>query len=360
MRLRSVMVVLLALSILAALLVPAVLSQEECTETLDSDGTTNGEWAAGCNSQTDAPGAGDEQRYARFYTFTLAESSEVTIVLESSDADTFLYLREGEAKSGTTLHLNDDDGSTSRSRIQEILAAGDYTIEATTYSGGETGDFTLTISGLSEAETGDRLVLITEPGPGHFHHDTDRYDSGAVYHSLDTDPLYDAAASGWFENPHSASEGAFSYGFVLRDDGVNPRIFFMVYSSRQWAIVVGDIIHRGTASGLRTNGYANNYLSIVVIGKWAAVSLNGVSLTNSLGHDLFNVGSETGSGKVLVRGAGQGGTITHYDSIQVYEITPDDFVEDRREASGFSREFSQESTPKDATFDKLEEAIPNP
>ena len=104
-----------------------------------------------CDSQ--AAGRG----HARYYTFILTQESEATITLESEDADTYLYLREGDARSGDYLHQNDDDGGTTRSTIQETLAAGTYTIEATTYSEGETGSFTLTLSGLG-------LTSATPPG----------------------------------------------------------------------------------------------------------------------------------------------------------------------------------------------------
>ena len=115
---------------------------DECGETLSGDGTVSGEWAAGCDS------AVDDRGHARYYSFTLAQQSDVTITLESTDADTYLYLRDGDARSGAFLYENDDDGGTTKSTIQETLAAGTYTIEATTYGTGETGDFTLTVSGL--------------------------------------------------------------------------------------------------------------------------------------------------------------------------------------------------------------------
>ena len=102
--------------------------------------TQTGAWSGECDSQT------PDRGHARFYSFTLEQQTEVTITLESSDADTYLYLREGEARSGTALYENDDhEGSTAKSQILETLAAGTYTIEATTYTGGATGDFTLTI-----------------------------------------------------------------------------------------------------------------------------------------------------------------------------------------------------------------------
>ena len=36
-----------------------------------------------------------EERQARYYQFTLAESADITVLLESDDAETVLYLREG-------------------------------------------------------------------------------------------------------------------------------------------------------------------------------------------------------------------------------------------------------------------------
>ena len=126
---------------------PGPTPTDPCGQTLSGDGSVPGQWAEGCDSEV------AERGYARYYSFTLAQQSEVTITLtrESGDADTYLYLREGEARSGDFQHENDDDGSTTRSQIQETLAAGVYTIEATTYDPGETGSFTLTVSGLGAA-----------------------------------------------------------------------------------------------------------------------------------------------------------------------------------------------------------------
>ena len=118
---------------------------DPCLDTLSSDGTTTSQWASGCESVERAGS------HARFYTFTLPQESEVTITLESDDADAYLYLRLGEAKSGTAVndHVEDDDaGAGTNSQIKESLTAGTYTIEATTYYAGETGSFTLTLSGV--------------------------------------------------------------------------------------------------------------------------------------------------------------------------------------------------------------------
>ena len=117
-------------------------SDDPCLDTLSVDGAVNGAWSRSCEST-------DRDSYARYYSFTLTGGSAVTITLESS-TDPYLYLRTGEAKSGAVAHENDDIvvGTNINSRIQETLGAGTYTIEAATYSAGQTGSFTLTVSGL--------------------------------------------------------------------------------------------------------------------------------------------------------------------------------------------------------------------
>ena len=120
-------------------------SGDACGETITADGTASGQWASGCDSQE------RDGRHARYYTFTLAQQSQVAIALESADADTYLYLRQGEARSGEALHQNDDHQDSTDSRIEAALPAGTYTIEATTYAAGSTGNFTLTLSGLAAA-----------------------------------------------------------------------------------------------------------------------------------------------------------------------------------------------------------------
>ena len=129
---------------------PTAPAADSCVETLSANGSVIGEWASGCQSETQANDDSGGYPYARYYSFTLAEDSEVTVTLErrSGDADTYLYLRDGDARSGGFLYENDDDGGTTRSEIVATLEAGSYTIEATTYEAGQTGGFTLTISGL--------------------------------------------------------------------------------------------------------------------------------------------------------------------------------------------------------------------
>lgn len=125
----------------------------DCGQAIASNGTISGQWTGGCDSAE--PGRG----FARYYSFTLAEDSSVTVTFESSDTDPYLYLRQGNARSGSALFENDDhDGSRSISQVQQQLAAGSYTIEATTFNTGQTGSFSLTVS----SEVG---VPDSTPGP---------------------------------------------------------------------------------------------------------------------------------------------------------------------------------------------------
>ncbi len=124
-------------------------STENCGDVVTSGGIITGQWSSECQSQ--AAGRG----FARYYTFTLGQQSQVTIDLESS-LDTFLYLRRGELTSGTALGENNDvdPGVNTDSRIVATLSAGTYTIEATTHYPDQAGAFTLTVSGLdSESPT---------------------------------------------------------------------------------------------------------------------------------------------------------------------------------------------------------------
>ena len=115
---------------------------DNCVRTVSGNGTFSGSWDSDCASE------GRSGSYASYYTFTLAESADVTITAESS-ADTYLFLREGAGRDGSVVAENDDivSGNTN-SQIQQMLHAGTYSIEVTTYSEGETGEFTMTISGL--------------------------------------------------------------------------------------------------------------------------------------------------------------------------------------------------------------------
>ena len=111
--------------------------------TAPSGGSISGQWTGDCASTNQAGS------HARYYTFTLPTASEVTITLESS-VDTFLYLLEGAGTVGAVIAENDDvESGNTNSQITEFLAAGTYTIEATTYKEAVTGEFTLTVTSIT-------------------------------------------------------------------------------------------------------------------------------------------------------------------------------------------------------------------
>ena len=123
---------------------------DDCIQVLDADSTVSGQWAADVDCESEARSGS----HARYFKFTLAQESEVAITLaraSDDDPDPYLYLRRGHGRTGTILnnHEQDDDAAGGRnSQVVETLAAGDYTIEATTYDPGQVGNFTLSVEGL--------------------------------------------------------------------------------------------------------------------------------------------------------------------------------------------------------------------
>ena len=113
-----------------------------CTEALAGSGTAQGSWDFWCRSQARSG------RFARFFTFSLDSQAQVRIDLESK-VDTYLYLRQGLDQQSASVVAEDDDGGAGfDSRIATTLDAGDYTIEATTYSTRRSGPFTLNVVGV--------------------------------------------------------------------------------------------------------------------------------------------------------------------------------------------------------------------
>jgi len=123
---------------------------DQCIEEFTGSATFSDAWTSDCVSvDSAADGTGDA--YALFYAFALTESSDVTVTLESSE-NTYLNIRQGVGKDGIIRHFNDDHDAgdfslnlPTDSGISANLAAGDYTIEATTYESEATGNFTLTV-----------------------------------------------------------------------------------------------------------------------------------------------------------------------------------------------------------------------
>ena len=102
-------------------------------------GWLTGTWNADCQSTKTPPTAKEGTRYARYYAFTLDAPSRITVTISSTDVrDTYLYLLRGSGNEGEIVNRGD-------SEIVEQLAAGTYTIEATTYNLETAGAFTLTM-----------------------------------------------------------------------------------------------------------------------------------------------------------------------------------------------------------------------
>ena len=121
----------------------AQLPSPNCVNNLNGSGTTSGSWDASCLSATNA------QKHSRYYTFSLTQQTAVTLDL-TSNVDSYLHLRSGyNAKKGTALHQDDNSGSGTNARISQSLAAGTYTIEATTAANSQSGAFSLNVSGLT-------------------------------------------------------------------------------------------------------------------------------------------------------------------------------------------------------------------
>ena len=148
---KKIVLPLMTVLLLALAITSAIYGQSDsCRFTpIRGDGAIHGDWSTDCSS------AEQDQGYARYYTFTLAESGEVTVTLES-EGDAYLYLRSGEATSGGSLNNPDEDDDAgegpngTNSQVEEFLDAGTYTIEATTYGRPVTASFTLIISGISQ------------------------------------------------------------------------------------------------------------------------------------------------------------------------------------------------------------------
>ena len=139
---------------------PEGTTPDECATdlgALTASVTETGSWDSDC------PSTNQSGSYAHYYSFSLGRQTEVTIDLTSS-RDTMMYLLRGPGRDGAVITSNDDvvTGNTN-SQIVSTLAAGSYTIEATTYTGGQTGVFTLTITlrGADSCATTD-LGTLTE------------------------------------------------------------------------------------------------------------------------------------------------------------------------------------------------------
>ena len=97
---------------------------------------------------------------ARYYSFTLARTTNVRIDMTSSAVDAWLGLREGAGTSGSLVLSDNDSGGGTNARIEDSLPAGTYTIEASTAVLGvaATGAFSLTITAVGGGAGPDLVV----------------------------------------------------------------------------------------------------------------------------------------------------------------------------------------------------------
>ena len=111
----------------------------DCSNSIGTNTSESGTWVAECESEH------RNNRYAKYYTFTLASSQVVTIDLKSS-TNTYLFLLDGSDETGAVIAEDDDSGTGDNSQIVKILSAGTYTVEATTFASARTGTFVISVT----------------------------------------------------------------------------------------------------------------------------------------------------------------------------------------------------------------------
>jgi hypothetical protein len=110
---------------------------EPCIGPIDFDTNVSGSWSSNCVSESD--------RYSQYYTFTLQESQELTIDLNSSQ-DTFLALLSGSTSGGIEIASNHNNPNGSGSQIVINLQKGNYTVQASSWVPGTNGDFVVSVN----------------------------------------------------------------------------------------------------------------------------------------------------------------------------------------------------------------------
>jgi hypothetical protein len=92
-----------------------------------------------------------EKRPGRLFLFSLAEDAEVRIDLSSPERDTVVYLLD---QNGRLIDTDDDTGGGVNARIERLLPAGAYQIEASTigWSGREIGTFEVALRIVADCQ----------------------------------------------------------------------------------------------------------------------------------------------------------------------------------------------------------------
>ncbi len=127
---------------------PPVENCEQSYLTITGDRTITGKWDTGCSDGQATP------THRRYYDLLVRERGQVTLTLDSTDADPFLnlsrisYDANGSASLSALASNDDYRRSKSQSRITRNLTPGRYRVEARTKNAEETGGFSLTVAGL--------------------------------------------------------------------------------------------------------------------------------------------------------------------------------------------------------------------
>ena len=117
---------------------------------------------ASCVSDKRTPSSGTF--YADRYTFTMATAGWVSVDVEGTGAgagklDTYLVVLYGHGSGGVERSSDDDSGGDGDARVADVLlAAGRYTIEATTASNGAVGGYRLRVQGDFAVRAPDQPV----------------------------------------------------------------------------------------------------------------------------------------------------------------------------------------------------------
>ena len=158
------------------------------------------------------------------------------------------------------------------------------------------------------------------PWPGHIHHDAS--DTSMEVVRTDAHGI-NVVTEATFINPYDGATNAFSYGFLLRVNYVDPVFAFIVHSNGGWTIRqrsggASQVLASGTLTNLNTGAGQANDLRAVAIGEYGGLSVNDEAVTGPDGSVLIPLGPHVHAGEVwIVNGYFVGtevaGAITHFE-----------------------------------------------
>ena len=166
------------------------------------------------------------------------------------------------------------------------------------------------------------------PWPGHLHHHPDDRRVESIRSRFQAEDL---VVSARFYNPYDGGTHRFSYGFILRDNGHDPQIAFVLRSDKEWFIRRRtddgwQPVVNGPAPNLSTKAGQSNFLRVGAVGNYGWIELNGETLTDGSDKTLFTLGTtEPYAGAVrLITGFFDGdtqrGAETRFDGFMAEEV----------------------------------------